>query len=65
MCAFCDWEAYLYDMQDAMRKGLDSDFIESVADFCETRKHITERQKEGVNNWLRRFKKSDRYCVES
>ncbi len=53
MCEFCDWEEYheaLEEMLNEDKYEYASDFLEGVYCYVAENEHITDRQKESINN---------------
>lgn len=52
MCESCGFQDYIEDMKEAIATGMQSQFVESVLEQAERGRHISEKQKAGVDRWL-------------
>ena len=62
MCDSCDYEDYLVKLSDMIENDNYSyalDFLEGVYEWVESHEHITDAQKEGVDNVLERTRIKD------
>ena len=53
MCRHCEWEDYLSKCQEMLEDpdcAFAYDTIEGIGDWIEENEHVTERQKEAVDN---------------
>lgn len=57
MCDDCGWQSYKQAMEDALGVGLNSQFVDAALEHVTKTKHITPREKAGVDRWIKHWTK--------